>query len=293
MSRADLTSWVGACLLLVATASCVPETEVEVAVDDVVVFSSGRTGDGDLYVLDGSPDEPRLLVGLAESEGAPRWDPTSRRVVHSRYDSLGAMLLSGDSPLFRDPNGDVAPVWSSQGRIAYVRVDEGIEDVFAARPDGSGEVRLTDDAFIERYPAWSPDGSQLVYAKQLETGWDLHTLDIASTIETRLTFDATYVGHPSWSPTGAAIAFDRMYDGQTEIVVLRLDDLDMLRITDNQANDLLPAWSSDGTALVFAGERDGNWDVWRHDLEAATTDRLTTDPAFDGGPILVPRAAIR
>lgn len=273
----------------IVLASCVPEAPV----DDVVVFSSGRSGDGDLYVLEGGPQGPRLLVGSAQSEGAPRWDPASRRVIHSRFDSLGAVLFDGDRRLFRDPNGDVAPVWSVDGRIAYVRQADGAWDVFTAMADGSGEVRQTDDDLTERYPAWSPDGSKLVYAKQLATGWDLHVMDVAGATESRLTETGVYVGHPAWSPTGTAIAFDRMYDGQTEIVILDLSDGGITRVTTNDANDLLPAWSSDGARLVFAGERDGNWDVWSYTVETGVTERLTTHPGFDGGPVFVPGSSVR
>ena len=253
-----------------------------------VVFASGRTGDGDIYVLELDQDEPQLVVGTSAGEGAPRWDPASARLVYSRFDSAGADLFSGGTRLFRDPNGDVAPVWSIGGRVAYARDVGGLVDLFTAAPDGSTETQVTDDPLIERYPAWDPEGVRLVYAKQLDTGWDLHILDLETGVEQRVTFDGTYVGHPSWSPSGGAIAFDRMFGDQTDIVILRLEDRSTVRVTENDENDLLPSWSADGSRLVFAGERGGNWDVWLYSVELDSVRRLTSDPAFDGGPIFVP-----
>lgn len=270
--------------LTITLAACAPTAPPP----DIVVFSSGRTGNGDLYAVDWDGGAADLLVGTEAGEGAPRWDPSGGRLVHSRFDSTGANLYSGDSLLFRDPNGDVAPVWSVDGRVAYVREGDGQADVFTAAADGSAETPVTDDHLIERYPAWDPTGSRIVYAKLLDSGWDLHVLTLPTGSERRITFDGVYVGHPSWSPDGGAIAFDRMFGDQTEIVILTLDDLGTTRITDNGGNDLLPSWSSDGSRLVFAGERDGNWDVWLHVLADGIERRLTDDPAFDGGPIFVP-----
>jgi Tol biopolymer transport system component len=275
-------------ILLLATLGCTPGPPHEVW----IAFSSGRTGDGDVYAVRPATGPPRLLVGTPASEGAVRHDPHGQRLVHSRFDSVGATIMSGDTALFADPNGDVAPVWSSHGQIAFVLETDGMADVYVATGDPSSAAKVTSDKPVERYPAWDPGGGRLAYAKRLDTGWDLHVLDLESREETRLTFDGTYVGHPSWAPSGDLIAFDRMYDDQTEIVVLDLTTGQMDRLTRKDGNDLLPSWSPDGRLIVFAGEREGNWDVWTVTRDGSSLERITTDPAFDGGPIFVPASLL-
>lgn len=234
-----------------------------------------------------------MVVGTTASEGTVRYDPAADRLVYSRFDTLGVMLMSDESELFPDPNGDVAPVWSTTGEIAFVIESDGRADLFVARSDGSDRRQLTDDDLIERYPAWDPDGQRLAYAKRLESGWDLHVLTVESQSESRITFDGTYVGHPSWSPDGRLIAFDRMYGGQTEIAVLELATGAIRRLTTNRENDLLPSWSADGSRIAFAGVREENWDVWTVTPDAGAMERITTHPSFDGGPIFVPSSAMR
>ena len=276
-------------VVLLSTVGCAPYA----ADTEVIAFSSGRSGNGDIYVVEAPGSLPRLIVGTEASEGTVRFDPYGRRLVYSRFHDDGATVMTGTTELFDDPNGDVAPTWSTSGQIAYVVEDQGGADMYVARRDGSEAERVTFDQAIERYPAWDPSGRRLAYAKELEAGWDLYVLEVESGVETRMTFDGTYVGHPNWSPVSEEIAFDRMYGGQTEIVVLNLATREIRRLTENQGNDLLPSWSSDGTVITFAGVRADNWDVWTVTADGGQVERVTTDPAFDGGPIFMPASLVR
>lgn len=260
--------------------------------EDWITFSSGRSGNGDIYAVQPGGGVPTLVVGTEASEGTVRYDPSARRLVHSRFDSLGVMLVSRDAELFLDPNGDVAPVWSATGRIAYVIESEDGADLFLADRSGDDQQRITSDAAIERYPAWHPDGRQLVYAKRLASGWDLHVLNVETGREDRVTYDGAYVGHPNWSPNGDMIAFDRMYGEQTEIVVLDVESGEIRRLTDNSENDLLPSWSADASLIAFAGARGENWDIWTVATGSGAIERITNDDAFDGGPVFVPASTI-
>ena len=308
-------------LLMVGCASSEPDQEAEQVSSEAsssdagtagsseeapwVVFSSGRSGNGDLYAVrpdsaDGEP-EIRKVAGTEAPEGTVRYDAYQGRLVYQRHhDADGdqpafAMLVSDGQDLFVDPNGDAAPVWSpTTGQIAYVARQDDNEDLFIAEADGSSPRALTQDAEVDRYPAWSPDGATLVFARRLETGWDLHTLAVSEASEgpKRLTEDGQYVGHPAWSPDGQKIAYDTLIDGQGEIMVIDLETGVQSRITDRPGNDLVPAWSLDSSSLAYGAETDGNWDVWFVDLETLETQRLTTDEAYDGGVVIVPASVL-
>ena len=275
-----------ALLVLIPLSACAPD-------EDVLVFSSGRTGDGDIYVFRPASGEVRLHLGTDAPEGTVRYDPFRDRLVHHRFTEDGAMLMSGERDLFEDPNGDVAPQWSSRGEIAYVVEDSAGSDLFVADSLNRQARRLTRDGDVERYPAWAPDGRQLAYAKRRQGSWDLYVFDLETSEETRLTELETYVGHPAWSPDGSRIAFDTMVGDQAELAVLDLSSGEVRRLTDRPGNDLIPSWSSDGRRVAFGGDSaTGNWDVWILDLESGELTRVTTDPASDGGPVFVPASAL-
>ena len=203
------------------------------------------------------------------------------------------MLLSGSQELFEDPNGDVAPQWSSRGEIAYVVEDSTGADLFVADSLNREPRRLTRDADVERYPAWAPGGRRLVYAKRREGSWDLYVFDLETAEEERLTHLEAYVGHPAWSPDGSRIAFDTMYGDQADIAVLDVSTGEIRRLTERPGNDLIPAWSREGRRIAFGGDSaTGNWDVWILDLDSEALTRVTTDPAGDGGPVFVPASSL-
>jgi Tol biopolymer transport system component len=271
-----------------------PETEGATE-NEWVVFTSARSGNGDLYAVDIETGSLSLVVGTEMGEGAARFDPARRRIVHHRFRDDRAILVANGVELFDDPNGDVAPQWSIEGRIVYALEADAAADLFVADALGEDAIQLTRTTQIERYPAWSPDGQRVVYARRLEEGWDLHAIDVATGRETRLTFNNRYVGHPSWSPDGTRIAFDTMVDDHTDIAVLDLESGAVDRLTSRAGNDLSPAWSADGTRIAFAGDPDGagNWDVWVADVGDRSLSRLTEAPGFDGGPVFVPGRIVR
>ena len=271
----------------------------EPAADEgVIVFVSARSGAGDLYRYDPATGEIERTIGTPEPEGTPRWDPAGGRLVHQRFVRDTATLYVGDEALFVDPTIEAGPQWSSRGRIVYAAARDGQIDLYSASSDGDDERALTADTLVERYPAWSPDGALVAYAKRLETGWDVFTLDPATGVETRRTREGRYVGHLAWSPDGGRIAFDHFFpvpegtpDGQAEIAVLDLATGAVARLTTRAGNDLVPTWSPDGRRIAFGADvrNEGNWDVWIVEVDAPGAPlRVTTAPGYDGAPVWIP-----
>lgn len=296
MARSNAISSLICSLTIVLGVGCSEPEFVETPADEYwIVFSSSRTGDGDIYATKADGSAPVLIAGTTAAEGTVRYDPARSRVVYHRFEDDRALLVAESEVLFADPNGDVAPSWSTHGQLVVGLETPAGGDLAVLDTSGVEQTRLTRDPAVERYPAWSPDGDRIVYAKRLESGWDLHVFDVSSGDETRITFDATYVGHPAWSPDGKRLAFDTLIDGDAEIVMLELGSGQVTRLTRRSGNDLVPSWSPDGRYVAFGGSPEGsdNWDIWLVDVETTELTRLTEDPANDGGPVFVPRSVIQ
>jgi Tol biopolymer transport system component len=144
-----------------------------------LIFSSARTGEGDLYLLDfQSPDVPRRITSLEGSaEVDAAWSPDGIRLAYVAHTSAGDNIwvlddLNGAKPrrLTADTATQVRPVWAPTGapRIAFYQYAEGQADaldrvdLMVATPQG-GVRRLAEGVLADsRGPSWTPDGTALI-----------------------------------------------------------------------------------------------------------------------------------
>jgi eukaryotic-like serine/threonine-protein kinase len=81
------------------------------------------------------------------------------------------------------------------------------EDLFVVRVDGSEYRRLTDDAFRDRGPTWSPDGTRIAFYSDRSGVYDLWQIRPDGSGLTPITKANGNPGFPIWSPDGSRIAF--------------------------------------------------------------------------------------
>ena len=153
--------------------------------------------------------------------------------------------------------------WSPDGsRLAFANNDEtGNSDIYVMDVGSEpGEVtpgeirRLTSDPAIDEFPAWTPDGTTILYDNLGETGPDdsgfSNTQEIWRTAATggtpvRLTTNDVWDAMPDVAPDGT-VAFAH----QGAIWTMNLDGTDQ-RDLDLAQDAFNPRWSPDGTRLAI------------------------------------------
>lgn len=141
-----------------------------------LAFSSRRNGYWDLYLQDLVGGGILRLTDTPEYDAAPSWSPDGVFIAYERYinGNLDIYIRSvtdpGQAPLqlTQNPAADTSPAWSPTPgrRIAFISNRSGEPEVWIADLDLAGSfINVSNNPrTAEAHPAWSPDGSELVWA---------------------------------------------------------------------------------------------------------------------------------
>jgi Tol biopolymer transport system component len=143
-----------------------------------IVFSSGRDGNGEIYVMNADGSEQRRIVAIPSShEFSPEWSPDGRTIAFATERDgnreIYAMDVDGRNQrnLTRHPLRDLEYGdrfrWSPDGRrIAFTTNRDRNTELYVMNADGSGQHRLTRTQEHESLLGWSPDGSKLAFRSE-------------------------------------------------------------------------------------------------------------------------------
>jgi dipeptidyl aminopeptidase/acylaminoacyl peptidase len=155
-----------------------------------------------------------------------------------------------------------------------------VYNLYAVNPDGSGRTRLTNASASDQRPAWSPDGSKIVFSSNRDGNFEIYVINADGTNPQRLTVDPALDSNPAWSPDGSKVVFDSNRGGSTGVYAMNGDGTNPAMLADHGG---YPAWSPDGSKIAFS---DGA--IWVMNADG-TSKRMVTpggDPIEHcGGPV--------
>ncbi|MDQ3946702.1 MAG: hypothetical protein M3357_16430, partial [Actinomycetota bacterium] len=166
--------------------------------------------------------------------------------------AVGLPILGFLSPVLA-PVRAVVP--GGTGRIAFTSDRSGNFEIYSMNADGSGVTRLTNDPGEDREPAWSPDGTKIVFvsygAGVVGSSSDLFVMNADGTGVTNLSRTSGFDDEPAWSPDGTRIAWRTNRTNDAEIFVMNADGTNPVQVTKRRGVDDEPSWSPDGKKIVY------------------------------------------
>src|SRR4029077_15769292 len=118
------------------------------------------------------------------------------------------------------------------------------EDIFIGRIDGTEVRQLTDDAYMDRGPRWSPDGKRIVFYSNRSGKYEIWTVRPDGSGLEQLSFISNAIPtEPLWSPDGKRLAFGIL--PQAGILIL-----DAGRPWTGEAQSSIAPWGATGIHLV-------------------------------------------
>lgn len=191
------------------------------------------------------------------------------RIVTIEPDGSGRHVLTAEPGRYGEPASS-----PDGSRLAFtVTLGTATSRIVTMNADGSDLKELTycgpPECLGDTSPTWSPDGSQLAWARVSGAGAVIpESIFVVS--EQRPAPKPTlalpglaFVGGLAWSPDGTSIAFDASKAGTKRFSIYEVGvnsgavtQLTDCPITECSIGDLHPSWAPDGSGIVFA--RDGD-----------------------------------
>jgi TolB protein len=280
----------------------------------------------DIRVMDTDGSDPTRLTNQdgVSDDGCnvwPRWSPDGTRIafatnrerrahggVGGLYDAY-VMNADGSNPrnvshsVVESTAMNVAVLgWSPAGQIvfeasAFLDGDWHIT-VYVVNPDGTGLRPLFDNPG-DHSPAWSPDGSQIVFISERDGRRRLYIMNADGSGVRPLTSHAgddwlpgnrsgttSGFAYDPWSPDGNRIAFDRDAPDESGTWVINADGSSLRRLTDHPT--WFNGWSPAGTRIAFTSRRIP-MDVYVINPDGSGLLNLTRSPHDDSDALWIPR----
>jgi Tol biopolymer transport system component len=198
----------------------------------------------------------------------PAFAPDGKQIalVGGGFGHLDVMGVDGSNrrTLFEGKSRGVFSVsWAHRGdRIAFSvgGTFEGAKaqvEVMSIALDGSDRRNLTDDPANDAFPAFSPDGRQLVFRSGRGGAKNLYIMDADGTNPRRLTEGDWTDTMCDWSPTGEWITFASDRGGDFEVWLIRPDGSGLRKLVGGGGRNNHPHFAPDGRWIVFTSKRAG------------------------------------
>jgi len=131
---------------------------------------------------------------------------------------------------------------SPDGTKLALTAYDGDWEIYIMGIDGTEVEKITSNSAPDRFPAWSPDGTKIVYHSDRNGNLELYLYDLVSGETTRLTVNSASDATADFSPDGTKILFYSDRDGDFDFYVLDLDTLFVTQASNLEGEQGVGLW---------------------------------------------------
>ena len=191
----------------------------------------------------------------------------------------------GESPAAPpEPTAGPYLTGGGSGQIAFASDRSGTVQIWLLTLDDGEPQQLTDVEDGACQPAWSPDGSQLVFTSPCKgeqdsySGASLWLIQADGSGLEALPSSPGGDYDPAWSPDGALLAFTSRRDNDlAHIYLMKMSDRTVEPFTTTATHEMQPAWSSNGDRLAYIMPSSGGYTIYLKDLVNGKAEQFSRE----------------
>ena len=174
------------------------------------------------------------------------------------------------------------PSDASAGRLTYAKFIGENPEIFVAAADGAEQVQLTTDPNRDLCPAFSPDGTSIVFCSDRSGAFEIWMMNIDGTDQRQITETGGRMLFPKVSPDGTVIAFSGATtadapDEESDVWSANIDGTGLTQLTTAPGSDAYVTWSPDGEQIAWVSHQSGTSEIWVMNADGTNPRALTAD----------------
>lgn len=170
------------------------DAEATIRPDGMIVFTSLRDGDLDIYTMDKNGKNIKKLTNELGYDGGPFWSYDGKQIVFRAY-----------HPETEQEKADYIALLK-ENLIRPTKLD-----LWVMNADGSNKRRITNYNKASFAPYFFPNGKRIIFSSNLDDpkgrNFELYTVNVDGSGQERITFNETFDGFPMFSPDGKKLVF--------------------------------------------------------------------------------------
>jgi Tol biopolymer transport system component len=181
---------------------------------------------------------------------------------------------------------------SENSLIAFESTMDGDQEIYSIVPDATGLKRITSSSGMDKEPAWSPLGQQIIFCTYGGALYpEIYGINRDGSSPHNISnWSADGDEQPAMSPNGIYIAYMRTLTTNREIFRFNTTTGGAgTQLTNtggpwSAIDDINPSWSPDSASIAFSSVRDGNYQIYTMGWDGSSQTRLTNNTANDYHP---------